>query len=170
MSDDATPDTKPRKGSRRTAARVLAVQALYQIDMSGADTAEVIKEFRAHRLGSGKDAPDAKLFARIVASGGTRQAEIDALLRPALAESWALERIDAVMRGLLRAAIAELLDLTDTPARVILNEYMHVSHSFFPAKETRFANGVLDRLARQLRPAEIGPDEDKPGGRRQTER
>lgn len=162
MSDDATPEAKPRKGSRRTAARILAVQALYQLDMSGGDPAEVIKEFRKHRLGGGKDAPDPKLFAEIVASGGTRQEEIDVLLRPALAEGWALERLDAVMRGLLRAAIGELLGLTDTPARVILNEYMHVAHSFFPAKETRFINGVLDTLARQLRPAEIGPDAKAP--------
>jgi transcription antitermination protein NusB len=175
MSDEAESDPKPRKGSRRTAARVLAVQALYQIDMSGADPAEVIKEFRRHRVEGGKDAPDAKLFAGIVAGGGTRQAEIDALLRPALAEGWALERLDAVMRSLLRAAIAELMEQTETPARVILNEYIQVAHSFFPAKETGFINGVLDRLARQLRPAEIGPDakappEGKSGGKRQTER
>jgi transcription antitermination protein NusB len=149
---------------------VLAVQALYQIDMSQADTAEVIKEFRSHRVGSGKEAPDAKLFAAIVATGGTRQAEIDALLKPALSEGWTLERLDAVMRGLLRAAIAELIDPAGTPARVILNEYVEVAHSFFPGRETRFANGILDHLARQLRPAELGPDPKEPHGRQQAER
>lgn len=174
MMADAPADKPPmdsptgRKGERRTAARRLAVQALYQIEMSSADAADVIKEFRAHRLteaGSGKSAPDAKLFAAVVATAATRQAEIDALITPALAEDWKLERLDAVMRALLRAGVAELVDFTDTPARVIIDEYMHVAHAFFPAKETGFVNGMLDRLARGVRAGEVGSD-----GFRQAER
>ncbi len=151
----------PRKGGRRTAARTMAVQALYQIEMSGADAADVIKEFRQHRLaeaGSGKDAPDAKLFAALVAAASTRREEIDALIVPALADDWKLERLDAVIRALLRAGVAELADFADTPARVIIDEYLHVAHSFFPARETGFVNGVLDRLARRLRSTEVGAD------------
>ncbi len=160
--------TTARKGGRRTAARTIAVQALYQVEMSKGDVAEVIKEFRQHRLaeaGSGKDAPDAKLFAAIVATAWTRREEIDALIGPALAEDWKLERLDAVVRALLRAGVAELVDFADTPARVIIDEYLHVAHSFFPVRETGFVNGVLDRLARRLRSAEVGAD-----GPRQAER
>ena len=169
MMADAPAEKPPeRKGERRTAARRLAVQALYQIEMSGADAANVIKEFRAHRLaeaGTGKAAPDAKLFAAVVAAAATRQAEIDALISPALAEDWKLERLDAVMRALLRAGVAELADFPETPARVIIDEYMHVAHAFFPAKETGFVNGILDRLARGVRSSEVGGN-----GSRQTER
>jgi N utilization substance protein B len=157
-----------RKGARRTAARTLAVQALYQIEMRGADAAAVIREFREHRLaeaGSGKDAPDAKLFAALVAAAWTRREEIDALIAPALAADWKFERLDPVIRALLRAGVAELVDFADTHTRVIIDEYMHVAHSFFPARKTRFVNGVLDRLARQLRSIEVGAD-----GPRQEER
>jgi N utilization substance protein B len=146
----------------------LAVQALYQIEMSGADAADVIKEFCQHRLtdpGSGTEVPDAKLFAALVAAASTRRGDIDALIAPALAEDWKLERLDAVIRALLRAGVAELVEFADTPARVIIDEYLHVAHSFFPARETGFVNGVLDRLARRLRSTEVGAD-----GPRQEER
>lgn len=149
---------KGRKGERRTAARRLAVQALYQIEMSGAGAADVIKEFRDHRLAEtdGGAAPDAKLFAAVVAAAATRQAEIDALILPALAEDWKLERLDPVMRALLRAGVAELLDFAETPARVVIDQYIHVAHAFLPPRETGFVNSVLDRLARRVRPTEIG--------------
>lgn len=168
MADAPADKPAERKGERRTAGRRLAVQALYQIEMSGADPADVIKEFRDHRLteeGQGKSAPDAKLFAAVVATAATRQAEVDALISSALSEDWKLERLDAVIRALLRAGVAELLDFSDTPARVIIDQYMHVAHAFFPAKETGFVNGMLDRLARQVRPSEVGGD-----GFRQAER
>jgi len=151
----------PRKGARRTAARTLAVQALYQIEMRNADAAEVIHEFREHRLaeaGSGKEAPDAKLFAALVAAAWTRREEIDAHIAPALAEDWKFERLDPVIRALLRAGVAELIDFSGTHTRVIIDEYLHVAHSFFPARETGFVNGVLDRLARRLRSSEVGAD------------
>jgi len=162
MNNAAPPlGSVPRKGARRTAARTLAIQALYQIEMRGADTAEVIREFREHRLreaGSGKEAPDAKLFAAVVAAAWTRREAIDALIVPVLAAHWKLERLDPVIRALLRAAVAELVDFADTHTRVIIDEYLRVAHSFFPERETRFVNGVLDRLARQLRSTEVGAD------------
>jgi N utilization substance protein B len=164
----SSPGAAPRKGVRRTAARTLAVQALYQIEMRGADAADVIREFREHRLaevGSGKEAPDAKLFAAVVATAWTRREEIDALIASALAEDWKFERLDAVVRALLRAGVAELVDFADTPAQVIINEYLNVAHSFVPAHEAGFVNGVLDRLARRLRTTEVGAD-----GPRQEER
>lgn len=168
MTADSSQASPPRKGARRTAARTLAVQALYQVEMRGADAAEVIREFREHRLseaGSGREAPDAKLFAAVVATAWTRREEIDALISPALAEDWKFERLDPVIRALLRAGVAELVDFKDTPTQVIINEYLNVAHSFFPAREAGFVNGVLDRLARRLRTTEVGAD-----GPRQEER
>jgi transcription antitermination protein NusB len=166
MTDSPPQGSAPRKGGRRTAARTMAVQALYQIEMSGAAAADVIQEFRQHRLTDpASGAPDAKLFAALVAAASTRREDIDALIVPALAEDWKLERLDAVIRALLRAGVAELVDFADTPARVIIDEYLHVAHSFFPARETGFVNGVLDRLARRLRSTEVGAD-----GPRQEER
>lgn len=147
----------PKKG-RRSAARVAAVQALYQLDMSRADPGSVIAEFRDHRLGhGGKGAPDAEFFAALVARAAVRRDEIDALIRPALAEGWSLERLDAVMRALIRAGVAELIEDGDVPARVVIDEYVQVAHAFFAAREAGFANGILHRLAHSLRPAELSP-------------
>jgi transcription antitermination protein NusB len=159
----------PRQGggrrgtSPRTAARVAAVQALYQIEMSGLPAEQVISEFRNHRPVVETDSedggtgarPDAKLFAAITAAASVRRGEIDELIKPALAEGWAIERLDAVMRAVLRAGVGELLDLPDVPARVAINEYVEVARAFLGAKETGFVNGVLDRLARRLRPDEV---------------
>lgn len=152
-----------RKGGRRTAARVAAVQALYQIEMSAMPAVEVIAEFRAHRLDiaasgegeAGDDKPDKELFAAIAASASVRREEIDALIKSALADGWSLERLDAVMRALLRAGVCELLDFADVPARVIIDQYVDVAHAFLAAKEAGFINGMLDRLARRLRPSEV---------------
>lgn len=101
----------------------------------------------------------------MVAAAWTRREAIDALIVPVLAAHWKLERLDPVIRALLRAAVAELVDFADTHTRVIIDEYLRVAHSFFPERETRFVNGVLDRLARQLRSTEVGAD-----GPRQEER
>jgi N utilization substance protein B len=151
-----------RKGGRRTAARVAAVQALYQIEMSAAPAVDVIAEFRAHRLdaaaggeGEAGDKPDTELFAAIAASTSVRREEIDALIKSALADGWAIDRLDAVMRALLRAGVCELLDFADVPARVIIDQYVDVAHAFLAAKEAGFINGMLDRLARRLRPSEV---------------
>ena len=141
-----------RGGSPRTAARIAAVQALYQTDMSGAPADQVIAEFREHRLGSDTDA---ELFSAITAAASVRRAEIDELIRSALAEGWTLERLDSVMRAVLRAGVCELLDFADVPARVAIDQYVDVAHAFLGAKETGFVNGVLDRLARRLRPDDV---------------
>lgn len=156
-----------RPGSPRTAARVAAVQALYQIEMSGAPAADVIAEFRDHRLGGGDEQPpaDARLFASLTAAAAVRRSDIDPLISGALASGWALERLDSVMRALLRAGVCELLEFTDVPARVVIDQYLDVAHAFLADKETGFVNGVLDRLARTLRSQELGaagaPDADK---------
>ena len=147
-----------RAGSPRTAARIAAVQALYQIEMSGAPADEVIAEFRDHRLKESDQEPaaDAKLFATLTAAASVRRSDVDRLITGALASGWALERLDSVMRAVLRAGVCELLEFADVPARVVIDQYVDVAHAFLADKETGFVNGVLDRLARELRPQELG--------------
>ncbi len=161
-SDSPPPATKARRaggGSPRTAARIAAVQALYQIDMSTLPPDQVIAEFRDHRLGSDTDAD---LFAAITATASVRRAEIDELIKSAL-EGWTLERLDAVMRAVLRAGVCELLAFADVPARVVIDQYLDVAHAFLGAKEKGFVNGVLDRLARRLRPQDVKAAPGKDG-------
>jgi N utilization substance protein B len=145
-------------GSPRTAARIAAVQALYQIEMSSAAPDAVIGEFRDHRLAEQGEGPaaDVGLFSTLTAAASVHRGEIDQLIQGALAEGWALGRLDTVVRALLRAGVCELLEFADVPARVVIDQYLDVAHAFLAAKETGFVNGVLDRLARQLRPQELG--------------
>jgi N utilization substance protein B len=154
------------RGRPRTAARVAAVQALFQSEQAQASAETVIDEFVRHRLGElpgdggfeeGR-VPDAHvpLFTRIVRTAAQRQDSIDRLLIESLAEDWPLARLDPVLRALLRAGAAELVMPDGAPAKVVINEYLDVAHGFFEGEEPRMANGVLDRLARRLRPAEFG--------------
>ncbi len=152
------------KGQRpRTSARLAAVQALFQAEQSGIETEAVITEFIAHRLGAGTDSyedgrtPDADvpLFGRIVRATAARQPEIDALLAGALSADWPLGRLDPVLRAALRAGTAELWMADGPPVRVVINEYMDVARGFLEGDEPGMINGVLDKLARQLRPGEF---------------
>jgi N utilization substance protein B len=149
----------------RTGARVAAVQALFQSEQAGENPETVIEQFVRHRLGPNEadesfgegrvpDA-DAKLFARIV-RGAARDIEaIDAALAEALAAAWPLDRLDPVLRALLRAATLELMAKRDPPMRVVINEYLDIAHGFFAGEEPKFANGVLEALARKLRADEF---------------
>ena len=155
---------------RRHKARLAAVQALYQIDLAGTPPGAVIEEWRRHRLGKSASpggegttgAVDAALFADVVDGAWQRRADIDGLLRPALAEDWTLERLETVLRAALRAAVYELMARADVPARVVINEYVDVAHAFFAGREPAFVNGLLDRLARRLRPAEFAGEATTP--------
>jgi N utilization substance protein B len=158
--------SKPPADSRpRTAARVAAVQALFQSEQGAENPETVIDQFIRHRLGElpgtggfedGR-APDAhvKLFGRIVRMAVEKQDEIDALLAGALPEEWPLARLDPVLRALLRAGGAELSMRDGPPVKVVINEYLDVAHGFFDGDEPRMVNGLLDRLARSLRPHEF---------------
>lgn len=152
----------------RTAARVAAVQALFQAEQAGDNPETVIDQFQRHRLGgTGSEAgfedgraPDAhaKLFARIVRTATQAQAEIDTALVAALPEEWKLDRLDPVLRALLRAGGAELTMKDGAPARVVINEYLDVAHGFFDGDEPKMANGLLDRLAHVFRAREFEGD------------
>jgi N utilization substance protein B len=144
----------------RTAARVAAVQALFQSEQGPENPEAVIDQFVRHRFGPGGYEnglvlePHAKLFGRIVRAAAEQQETLDALIIDALPPEWPLARLDPVLRALLRAGGAELT-MRDAPAKVIINEYLDVAHGFFDGDEPKMANGLLDALARTLRPKEF---------------
>jgi transcription antitermination protein NusB len=145
---------------RRSAARLAAVQALYQIDLGGAAAEAVIAEFRVHRFGRELDGEnygeaDTALFAEIVTGVVARRAELDQALSGALTPDWPLERLETVLRAILRAGAFELLALSDIPARVVISEYLDIAHAFFAGKEPGLVNGVLDHIAHRLRPGDL---------------
>jgi N utilization substance protein B len=164
--------TKP-SGRARTASRLAAVQALFQSEQNGDNAETVIDQFVRHRLGAlpGPDGaplggfedgriPDAlvPLFARIVRTAVTGQETIDRMIAETLPPEWPLDRLDPVLRALMRAGSAELSMTDGPPAKVVINEYLDVAHGFFSGEEPRMANGVLNRLARLLRPGDFAPD------------
>lgn len=160
---------KPARPRARTASRVAAIQALFQSEQAQDSPEAVIDQFVRHRLGElpgtggyeeGRiPLAEVTLFARIVRAAVTQQDTIDRMIVEALPADWPLARIDPVLRALMRAGTAELAMAEGPPAKVVINEYVDVAHGFFAGDEPRMANGVLDRLARLLRPAEFGGDE-----------
>lgn len=144
-------------GGARSAARLAAVQALYQIEQSGeADPERVVAEFIRHRLGQEIDGalfaePDRDLFRDIVIGTMARCEEIDAHLAAVLKAGWTLARLQSVLRSALRAGIYELMARPDIPTAVVIDEYLDIIRAFMDDAETGFANGILDRLGRELR-------------------
>lgn len=163
---------RPRRGGARTASRLAAVQALFQISATGVDAARAVDEFRAHRLGKAdmdQGQPDlahadAGHFAAIVLGASLRADEIDALIAAVLPADWPARRIDPVVRAILRAGCFELLARDDVPVRVVVDEYVSIAHAFFSGVEAGFANAMLDALARRIRPDAFGPVHDGPPG------
>lgn len=153
---------------RRGLARLSAVQALYQIELTGAEPKAVVAEFAAHRLGQEIDGDryadaDRAFFGDLVGGASERCAEVDAAISAALPADWPLPRLEAVLRAILRAGAYELLARADVPAPVIINEYVEIGRAFYDGKEPGMVNGVLDRIARTLRPEGLArsvPDGD----------
>lgn len=141
--------------SRRSAARLAAVQALYQLDVTGMPVAAVIKEFSRYRL-SREHAPavDEDLFAELVQGVAQNRESLDAALAPHFAGGWSLERLGVTLRAVVRAGAYELVHCPDVPAKVVVNEYVGLAGRFFDDKETNFANAILDRFAKESRPAD----------------
>jgi N utilization substance protein B len=140
------------------------VQALYQMDMTAIDKSDVIAEFEAHRLGKETEEDsepceaEAQFFRDIVEGVVREQLVIDPLIDNHLAEGWRLYRVDSILRAILRAGAYEILHRKDVPARVAINEYLDLAHAFFEGEEPKVVNGILDRLAREIRPREFGRD------------
>jgi len=151
--------TQTRSRSRsRSAARLAAVQALYQHEMEGTPVARLIKEFHDHRLGATiEDAryheAERDFFDDIVSGVDARRGDIDALITQRLAEGWSLERLDRPMRAILRAGAYELIARPDVPVASVITEYVDVAHAFFDKRESGFVNGLLDAIAKEARPA-----------------
>ena len=148
----------------RRPARLAAVQALYQMELTGGDAESVAQEFLDHRFAGKPDAlaPDEALFRAIVAGVPHHQGEIDRAIASCLAADWRLKRIDSILRAILRASAYELIVRRDIPARVIIDEYIEVGRRFFGDDECAFVNAVLDRLARRERVSEFARSDDAP--------
>lgn len=154
------------KTRTRTLSRVAAVQALYQAEQGEENPERVIDQFVRHRIGPARNPAgideghlteaDVPLFARIVRTATLQQDTLDTMLAETLPESWPLARIDPVLRAILRAGGAELWMHDGPPAKVVINEYLDVANGFFAGEEPKMTNGVLDRIAHLLRPAEFG--------------
>jgi N utilization substance protein B len=149
-----------RKANRRGAARLAAVQALYQMDIAGAGLNEIFAEFESHWIGREVEGaeylPAEAAFFRDVVSGVVReQRRLDPRIDAALAQGWPLKRIEALLRAVLRAGTYELEHRLDVPARVVITEYADVASAFVDRDETGMVNAVLDQLARQLREGEF---------------
>lgn len=153
--------TPEKKANRRGAARLAAVQALYQMDIAGAGINDIFAEFESHWLGNEVEGetylPAEPAFFRDVVSGVVRdQKKLDPLIDEALSKGWPLKRIEAILRAVLRAGAYELQHRKDVPGRVVVSEYVDVANAFVDRDETGMVNAVLDQIGRQFRGDEFG--------------
>jgi N utilization substance protein B len=150
----------PKIANQRGAARLGAVQALYQMEVGGATLPSVVAEFEAHRLGRELEGEqlrpaDLAFFRSLVGGVVEQQRKIDPIIHGALPPTWPLTRIDLTLRAILRCGVFELLERRDVPGRVVITEYVDVANAFFNADEPGLVNGVLDAVGRHARPEEF---------------
>jgi N utilization substance protein B len=153
---------RERKANRRGAARLAAVQALYQMEIAGTGLNEILPQFESHWMGQEVEGaqylPAEAAFFRDIVSGVLReQRSIDPLVDKSLAQGWPLKRVDAILRAVLRAGAYELAHRSDVPARVVVSEYVDVANAFVDGEETGMVNAVLDGIARLFRTGEFTP-------------
>jgi transcription antitermination protein NusB len=149
-----------RKANKRGAARLAAVQALYQMDIAGSGLNEIMAEFESHWLGGEVDGaqyrPAEAAFFRDIVGGVVReQGRLDPQIDTALTRGWPLKRVEAVLRAIMRAGAYELACRSDVPAQVVMSEYVDVASAFVDREETGMVNAVLNQIARELRPDEF---------------
>ena len=140
----------------RSAARLAAVQALYQQEMEGTPVPRLLKEFHDHRLGATIEdteylEAEREFFDDIVSGATARTADIDSAISAKLATGWSLERLDRPMRAILRAGVYELIARPDVPVGSVITEYIDVAHAFYDKRESGFVNGLLDSIAKEVR-------------------
>jgi len=148
--------TTPKKSLPRSAARLAAVQALYQQEMEGTPVAPLLHEFHQHRLGATIDGveyaeAEVDFFDDLVKGADARREELDTLIAGRLAEGWSLARLDKPMKAILRAGAYELAARADVPTATVISEYVDVAKAFYDARETGFVNGLLDGIAKEVR-------------------
>jgi len=140
----------------RSAARLAAVQALYQQEMEGTALPRLLDEFHEHRLGATIEdeqyhEAERDFFDDIVTGADARRGDIDALISGRLAQGWTLDRLDRPMRAILRAGAYELIARADVPVATVISEYVDVAHAFYDKRESGFVNGLLDAIAKEAR-------------------
>src|SRR5919201_5160031 len=144
-----------RKANQRGAARLAAVQALYQMDIAGTGLNEILAEFESHWLGREVEGAqylpaEAAFFRDVVKGVVAEQRRLDPMIDAVLSKGWPLVRIETVLRAILRAGAYELDRKPEVPARVVISEYADIAHAFVERDEPGLVNAVLDQLARQL--------------------
>ncbi|HEY1708384.1 MAG TPA: transcription antitermination factor NusB [Rhizomicrobium sp.] len=163
-----TPQPAVDTATARRAARLAAVQAIYQMELTGVDAETVADEFIQHRFGFDSDIraigePDEAFFTAVVNGVPHHQAEIDTAIANCLASNWKLSRVDSILRAILRAGAFEFIARQDVPAKVVIDEYVEVAHAFVEGEDSAFVNAVLDRMAHRKRAVEFGetpPDDE----------
>lgn len=155
---------------QRSATRLAAVQALYQIDVADAPAVEVLREFRDKRWSKADQElelpdPDNQMLDDLVLGVSSQKLAVDTALEAALAGGHSVDRLEILLRAVLRAGAYELTAVSAVPPKVVINEYVDLAHAFFAGKEPAFVNAVLDRLAHNIRPAEEPPDPSRADGR-----
>ncbi|MBL0371331.1 transcription antitermination factor NusB [Rhizobium sp. KVB221] len=147
---------EPKQANQRGAARLAAVQALYQMELSGTGVLEIVSEYENFRLGQEIDGDqylkaDPSWFRSIVAGVVRDQRKLDPVIADSLIEGWPLSRLDATIRAILRAGVFEIIERQDVPTAVIVTEYVEIARAFFEEDEPKLVNAVLDSVARKLR-------------------
>lgn len=152
-------------GNRRSAARLAAVQALYQMQLSGASAEDAIAQFTTGRTkypvsdeengAAGLPPLEPALFGAVVRGVSAGRARLDEMIAGALTTDWTLERLQILVRLILEAGVYELTERADVPPRVAINEYVNLAHAFFDGAEPGFINGVLDAIAKSYRGEEM---------------
>ena len=145
------------RAQARSAARLAAVQALYQQHMEGTALARLLNEFHQHRLGMEVDddqfaEAEVAFFDDVVGGVDARRDEIDAMIAAKLSQGWTIARLDKTMLQILRSGSYEILARADVPAPAVINEYVDVAKAFFDDREAKFVNGILDAIAKEARP------------------
>lgn len=153
--NDTTISRKSPRHLGRHAARLAAVQALYQWEKVPCPIDDLVDEFIAHRLSQAPDIEhdvlvDQDIFRKVVVSTLEKHERVDALIQQALPENWPFLRLDSVLRAILRAGCGEFLHNPSMAAAIIINEYVEIAKDYFDGKEPGFVNGILDRIAREL--------------------
>lgn len=154
---ETTEQQQPQKqANKRGAARLAAVQALYQMDVAGTGVLEIAAEYEGYRLGKEVDGAmyreaDAQWFRAILSGVVENQKTVDPIIREALTQDWPLSRLDSTLRAMLRAGVFELMHRPDVPVAVVVSEYVDIAKAFYLDEEPKLVNAVLDRVARRVR-------------------